>query len=142
MFKHIIKSLPEFISNFLDLELLSVYLILNVINSLVKFCYVNLPIFKTYFRSLKLILNAEIFLLLALLLFQQLSRQMSPRSSCFLLRTIVLLRFPLGSFQQAQPSQLLFSTLFLALQVSMKVLLFIIQMSLLCEFYPFLHSSH
>ena len=55
--KHIIKGLPKLICNFLDLELLSIYFILNDINPLI------LSIFRSFSSYQKLLLNSKYFVL-------------------------------------------------------------------------------
>merc|ERR1719270_2943240 len=67
MSKHVIKSIPKFISNLLDLELFSVNFILNVINSLVKLGDVHFSILKSTLSNLVLILDAKNFVLQFLL---------------------------------------------------------------------------
>merc|ERR1712117_764543 len=67
MSKHVIKGVTKFISNLLDLEFLSVDLILNVINSLVKLGDVHLSILKSSLSNLVLVLDAQDLLLQFLL---------------------------------------------------------------------------
>merc|ERR1719322_687972 len=67
MSKHVIKGIAEVISTLFDLELLSVDLILNVINSLVQLGNVHLSILKSAFSNLVLLLDLEDFVLELLL---------------------------------------------------------------------------
>merc|ERR1719471_2442962 len=59
MSKHVIKSVSQFVSNLLDLELLSVDLILNVINPLVELGDVHLSVLKSALSNLVFVLNAQ-----------------------------------------------------------------------------------
>ena len=67
MSKHVIKGITEVISTLFDLELLSVDLILNVINSLVKFGDVHFTILKSALGDLVLLLDLKDFVLELLL---------------------------------------------------------------------------
>ena len=67
MSKHVIKSLSKFVSNLLDLELLSVDFILNVVNSLVKLGDVHLSILVPSLGGFELQLDAQDLLLELLL---------------------------------------------------------------------------
>merc|ERR1712241_1015437 len=51
--QHVIECVVKFVSDLLDLELLSVDLILNVINSVVQFCDISLSVFITSFSNLE-----------------------------------------------------------------------------------------
>merc|ERR1719290_193817 len=66
---HIIKSLAEFISNLLDLQLLSVDFIFNIVNPLVKLGDVHLSVFKSSLGSFELVLDAQNFVFQFLLSF-------------------------------------------------------------------------
>jgi len=67
MSKHIIKGISKFISNLLNLELLSVDFIFNVVDSLVKLGDVHLTILEPSLSDLVLVLDAQDLLLELLL---------------------------------------------------------------------------
>ena len=59
MSKHVIKGISKLVSNLLDLQLLSVDLILNIINSLVQLGDVHLPVLKSSFCIFEFILDTK-----------------------------------------------------------------------------------
>merc|ERR1739849_38072 len=63
MSKHIVEGVSQLVSNLLDLQLLSVDLVLNVVNSLVELGDVHLSVLEPALGDLVLILDAEDLLL-------------------------------------------------------------------------------
>merc|ERR1719391_715719 len=63
MGNHVIKGLIKFIRTLLDLQLLSVDLILDVIDSVVQLGDVHLSVLKSGFSSLVFVLNLKDFVL-------------------------------------------------------------------------------
>ena len=72
MSKHIVEGVSQFISNLLDLQLLSVDLILNVVNPLVQLGDVHLSVLEPSLSELVLALDAEDLVLQLLLSFNSL----------------------------------------------------------------------
>merc|ERR1719297_651244 len=67
MSKHIVEGVSQLISNLLDLQLLSVDLVLDVVNPLVQLGYVHLSVLEPTLGDLVLVLDAEDLLLQFLL---------------------------------------------------------------------------
>merc|ERR1719323_342607 len=81
MSEHVIKGIAEVIRTLFDLQLLSVDLVLDVINSLVKLGNVHLSVLKAALGHLVLLLDLEDFVLELLLTLHGLPADFS---SCFM----------------------------------------------------------
>merc|ERR1711994_248142 len=91
--KHVIEGISELISNLLDLDLLSVDLILDVVNPLVELGDVHLSVLEPALGHLVLVLDAQDFVL-QLPLSPRPSPRTSPAASCSLRPTGALPRSP------------------------------------------------
>merc|ERR1719200_52248 len=115
--KHVIEGISELISDLLDLDLLSVDLILDVVNSLVELGDVHLSVFKPGLGNLVLVLQGEDLLHQLLLPLQSLlSGLLEPLhvltdSLQLLLDALQVLLSQLGSLQTSLQLRLLDSEL-------------------------------
>ena len=91
MSKHIVEGVSQFVSNLLDLQLLSVDLVLDVVNPLVQLGDVHLPVLEPALSELVLALDAEDLVLQLLLSFNSLGDGMVRRHDIHYIRSVDVL---------------------------------------------------